>query len=148
LAFAAELDRDLAALARVWQIGVTTTREVLQVQALSTCDPKRWRREAALRDTLRGRYNGVCADVEELSDRVVRASSIVESLNSRPRNYFYLRRQLGEDYLTLLQFFLDHCRYLRSEDTSRVGKSPAELLTGEPHAHRLDLLGYTRFSRN
>jgi len=58
LAFAAELDRDLAALARVWQIGVTTTREVLQVQALSTCDPKRWRREAALRETLRGRYPG------------------------------------------------------------------------------------------
>ena len=118
------------------------------MQALSTCDPKRWRREAALRETLRGRYHGVCADVEELSDRVVRASSIVEGLNSRPRNYFYLRRQLGEDYLTLLQFFLNHRRYLRSEDTSRVGKSPAELLTGEPHAHWLDLLGYTRFSRN
>ena len=52
------------------------------------------------------------------------------------------------DYLTLLQFFLNHRRYLRSEDPSRVGKSPAELLTGEPHAHWLELLGYTRFSRN
>jgi transposase-like protein len=148
LAFAAKLDRDLAALAQEWQIGVTTAREVLQVQALPTCDPKRWRREAALRETLRRRYHGVCADVEELSDRVVRASSIVENLNSRLRNYFFLRRQLGEDYLTLLQFFLNHRRYLRSEDPSRVGKSPAELLTGEPHAHWLDLLGYTRFSRN
>ena len=49
------------------------------------------------------------------------------------------------DYLTLLQFFLNHRRYLRSEDPSRVGKSPAELLTGEPHAHWLELLGYTRF---
>ncbi len=26
-------------------------------------------------------------------------------------------------------------------DYSRVGKSPAELLTGEPHAHWLELLG-------
>ena len=95
-----------------------------------------------------GRYHGVCADVLELSDRVVRASSLVENLNSRLCSYFFLRRQLGKDYLTLLQFFLNHRRYLSSEDPSRVGKSPAELLTGEPHAHWLELLGYTRFSRN
>ena len=102
LAFALELDRDLAALAQEWQISVTTAREVLQVQSLPTWDPKRWRREAALRATLRGRYHGVCADVQELSDRVVRASSLVENLNSRLRSYFFLRRQLGKDYLTLL----------------------------------------------
>ena len=89
----------------------------------------------------------MCADVQELSDRVVRASSLVENLNSRLRAYFFLRRQLGNDYLTLLQFFLNHRRYLRSEDPSRVGKSPAELLTGQPHAHWLDFLGYTRFSQ-
>ena len=83
LAFAVELDRELAALAQEWQIGVTTAREVLQVQSLPTWDPQRWRREAALRATLRGRYHGVCADVQELSDRVVRASSLVENLNSR-----------------------------------------------------------------
>ena len=148
LAFAVQLDRELAALAQEWQISVTTAREVLQVQSLPTWDPKRWRREAALRETLRGRYHGVCADVQELSDRVVRASSLVENLNSRLRAYFFLRRQLGKDYLTLLQFFLNHRWYLRSEDPSRVGKSPAELLTGEPHAHWLELLGYTRFSRN
>ncbi len=46
-----------------------------------------------------------------------------------------------------VQFFLNHRRYLRSEDPSRVGKSPAELLTSEPHAHWLELLGCTRFSR-
>ena len=53
LAFAVELDRELAALAQEWQISVTTAREVLQVQSLPTWDPKRWRREAALRATLR-----------------------------------------------------------------------------------------------
>jgi hypothetical protein len=148
LAFAEQLDRDLAALAQEWQISVITAREVLQVQSLPTWDPKRWRREAALRETLRGRYYGVCADVQELSDQVVRASSMVENLNSRLRTYFFLRRQLGPDYLTLLQFFLNHRRYMRSEDPNRVGKSPAELLTGEPHAHWLELLGYTRFARS
>jgi hypothetical protein len=148
LAFAVDLDRDLTTLAQEWQISITTAREVLQVQSLPTWDPNRWRREAALRQTLRGRYHGVCADVQELSHQVVRASSLVENLNSRLRTYFFLRRQLGKDYLTLLQFFLNHRRYLRSEDPGRVGKSPAELLTGEPHAHWLELLGYTRFARS
>lgn len=147
LAFALELDRELEALAQRWQIGVTTARTIMQMQALPTWDATRWKLEAALRETLRGRYHGVCADVQKLSDGVVRASSLVENLNSRLRSYFFLRRQLGKDYLTLLQFFLNHRRYMRSEEPSRVGKSPAELLTGEPHAHWLELLGYTRFSQ-
>jgi hypothetical protein len=148
LAFAVELDRDLTALARQWRIGVATARDVLEVHVLPACDPRRGRRETALRATLRGRYHGVCTEVEELSARVVRASSLVENLNSRLRNYFFLRRHLGEDYLVLLQFFLNHRRYLRSEAPGRVGKSPTELLTGEPHRHWLELLGYARFVRN
>lgn len=147
LAFTAQLDRDLENLAQDWQISTATVREVLEVQYLPSRDPKRWPRVAALRETLRGRYHEVCAEVRRLSDQVVRASSLVENLNSRLRTYFFLRRQLGKDYLTLLQFFLNHRRYMRSEDPSRVGKSPAELLTGEQHAHWLELLGYIRFSR-
>jgi DDE_Tnp_1-associated len=83
LAFTAQLDRDLTNLAQDWQISVATAREVLQVQYLPTWDSKRWPRVAALRETLRGRYHGVCAAVWELSDRVVRASSMVENLNRR-----------------------------------------------------------------
>jgi hypothetical protein len=148
LAFTAKLDDDLSALAQDWELSVTTVREMLQLQTLSTSDPRRWRREAALRELLRGRYYGVYADVQELSERVVRASSLVENLNSRLRNYFFLWRQLGKDSLTLLRFFLNHRRYVRSQSHNRVGKSPAELLTGQPHPHWLYLLGYERFSRN
>ena len=59
LAFAEELDCELAALAQEWQIRVTTEREILQVKSMPTWEPKRWRREAALSATLRGRYHGV-----------------------------------------------------------------------------------------
>ena len=148
LAFTVQLDRDLENLAQDWQIGTATVREVLEVQYLPAWDPKRRSRVATLRVTLRGRYHGVCTDVRELSDRVVRASSLVENLNSRLRSYFFLRRQLGKDYLTLLQFFLNHRRYLRSEDPTRVDKSPAGLLTGERHAHWLELLGFTQFTQD
>jgi len=72
---------------------------------------------------------------------------VVENLNSRLRNYFFLRRHLGPDYLALLQFFLNHRRLERSDHPERVGKTPAELLTGQAHPHWLEMLGYTRFSR-
>ena len=73
---------------------------------------------------------------------------MVENLNSRLRSYFFLRRQLGPDYLQLLQFFLNHRRFLRSEHADRVGQSPAELLTGQEHAHWLELLGLPDPLRN
>jgi len=79
---------------------------------------------------------------------VVRASSVIENVNSRLRGYFFLRRELGADYLSLLQFFLNHRRLLRSEHAERADQSPAELLTGAAHAHWLELLGFSRFVRN
>jgi hypothetical protein len=75
------------------------------------------------------------------SDQVVRVSSLVENLISRLRSDFLLRRPLGSDDLTLLQFLLNRCRYPRSEDPNRIGKRPAELLIGEPHAHWQAFLG-------
>ena len=147
LAFAAQLDRDLAALAAEHQVPVTLARETLQVQALSVHDVQRGLREAALWRALAGRYQPLRAAITVLQQRVVRASSVVENLNSRLRNYFTLRRHLGVDYLKLLQFFLNHRRFLRSEHPERVDRSPTELLTGQPHAHWLELLGYRRFRR-
>jgi hypothetical protein len=54
-----------------------------------------------------------------------RSSALVENLNSRLRNYFVLRSQLGGSYPGLLQFFLNHRRFLRSRRTERAGKSAA-----------------------
>ena len=67
--------------------------------------------------------------------------------NSRLRNYFFLRRSLGGNYLSTLQFFLNHRRFTRSRVSERVAKSPTELLTGQPHSHWLELLGFERFQR-
>jgi hypothetical protein len=147
LSFVAGLDGELAAVALECEVPVGLVREVLQVQALSPHDVRRGPREAALVQELRGRYHLVREAVAAVAAAVVRASSVVENLNSRLRNYFFLRRQLGPDYLSLLQFFLNHRRFLRSERPERAGKSPAELLTGQGHGHWLELLGYTRFVR-
>ena len=148
LAFAAQLDQDLANLATEFEVPVTSVRELLDLQALDERRPQRWQKEAALRQQLRHQFYHLQQAVRDLAEHVVRASSVIENINSRLRAYFFLRRQLGSAYLVLLQFFLNHRRFLRSEHPERVGKSPAELLTSETHPHWLEMLGYTRFSQN
>lgn len=147
LAFAARLDEDLAALAPACAVPVALAREALQVHLLGGADRRRGPREEALWRALGERYYRLAQAVAAVAAAVVRASSVVENLNSRLRSYFFLRREVGSDYLTLLQFFLNHRRFVRSARAERVGKSPAELLRGQPHAHWLELLGYQRFVR-
>src|SRR6202023_2443815 len=141
LAFAQQLDTDLGAVAADFQVPVAVARAVLHVHEMDVRDARRWPREAALRQQLRGRFYELSEAVAAVARGTVRASSVVENLNSRLRNYFFLRRHLGPDYLHLLQFFLNHRRFLRSEHPERVDRSPAELLTGHGHAHWLELLG-------
>jgi transposase-like protein len=148
LAFAKGLDDDLARLASEFQCPAELLRGVLQMLSRGECNPRRWEEETVLRHQLRGRFHEVCEAVAELEAKAVRASSLVENLNSRLRSYFFLRRQLGAHYLSLLQFFLNHRRFERSDRPERVGRSPAELLTGQPHPHWLSLLGFERFQRS
>jgi hypothetical protein len=148
LAFAAQLDRDLEALAEQFAVRVSWVRSLFNVQTLSADQPQRWQREAPWRQQLGARYWPLSQALQALRQDTVRASSMVENLNSRLRSYFFLRRHLGNDYLALLQFFLNHRRLARSAQEERVEHSPAEVLTGQRHAHWLELLGYQRFSRN
>ena len=122
-------------------------RRLLRTLSRDERDPRRWAEEAVVRKQLRGRFHAVQLAVAALAEETVRASSLVENLNSRLRRYFFLRRNLGPDYLALLQFFLNHRRLERSDRPERVGKTPVELLTGQSHPHWVEMLGYTRFRR-
>jgi hypothetical protein len=148
LAFAKQLDQDLRGLAEEYAVPEAVVEEVRQMLSLASSRPERWQWEQALWQRWGSRYGVLREAVAALLGQVVRASSVIENLNSRLRSYFFLRRHLGEDYLALLQFFLNHRRFVRSEHPERVGKSPTELLTGQSHPHWLELLGYTPFSRN
>jgi hypothetical protein len=148
LAFADQLDRDLAALAEQFEVEPSLVRDVLQHQMGNWNDPGYWQRQTQLHQRSRGRFYELQKAVRQLHRRTVRASSVIENLNSRLRTYFFLRRHLGPDYLQLLQFYLNHRPFPRSDRPERKGKSPRELLTGQEHPHWLELLGYTRFQRN
>ena len=121
LAFAKELDENLDRLASEFQCSSELLRGVLQLLSRDECDSRRYKEEAVLRQQLRGRFFEVCEAVDELRRRTIRASSLVENLNSRLRGYFFLRRHLDNNYLALLQFFLNHRRFLRAIAPSVLG---------------------------
>jgi hypothetical protein len=147
LCFANRLEIDLQGLAYAYDVDIFWIREILALQALSSYNNMYWKRADKLWKRLGDCFYGIQEAVKDLMEQTVRASSIVENINSRLRNYFFLRKTLGQGYLELLRFFFNHRRFLRSVRSERVGLSPAELLRCEKHAHWLELLGYAVFRR-
>ena len=145
LSFAERLDADLRALADRHGVEEGLAREALAVGEMDDARPSKWRREKELWSRLGSRYPALREDAAALAGRVVRASSAVENLNSRLRSYFFLRKQLGQGYLGLLRFYLNHKKAERSGRAERKGKSAAELLGGQEHPHWLEMLGHQRF---
>jgi len=147
LAFAQELDTRLAHLAEETHVAPHLIRELFDLQGQPYTDSTRGQTEASLRRKLGDTFYPLHQRILQIIADTPRASSVVENLNSRLRNYFFLRKHIGNDYLELLRFFLNHRRFLRSEYPQRTGKSPKEILTGETHPHWLSLLGFQQFKR-
>jgi hypothetical protein len=148
LAFAGVLEERFEELAARFGVPRFLVQAVAENEGRDDSAPAFWQHQARLYHYLGGRLEALTTAVREVFAETPRASSLVENLNSRLRTYFFLRRQIGDDYLELLRFYLNHRRFPRSERPERVGRSPAELLTGRPHAHWLELLGFQRFQRN
>ena len=134
-------------IAQEFKVPLLDVLAVYQLKGLPSSSQKRCEREAVLKTQLGPKFYWIESLVDKVLEDTVRANSLVENLNSRLRTYFTLRRELGNEYLEFLQFFLNHRRFMRSECKERVGKSPRELLTGEKHKHWLEMLGFELFKQ-
>ena len=130
LAFAGVLDQKLAAIAIRFELPLLAVRDVCLLHRKHKTSNAYWEHWNQLHNKLSNKFYGVMEAVELALKETPRASSMVENLNSRLRNYFFLRRNLGDSYLSLLQYFLNHRCFIRSRVPERVGKSPKQLLTG------------------
>ena len=88
------------------------------------------------------RYNEIHEKWNHMLKQIVRASSIVECINSLIRPYLFLKRVVPGKFLDLLQFYFNTRKYKRSRIKERIGKSPVELLTGKSFENPLSILGY------
>jgi hypothetical protein len=141
LAFAGVLDAKLADIAQAHGIAEPLVREACVLHRLPSTSSTYWQGWNRLRAKLRGKFQTLFDAVSQAMAQTPRTSSLVEKINSRLRNYFTLRRHLGSSYLGLLQFLLNHRRFIRSRRDERYGRSPRELMTGQGHPHWLTLLG-------
>lgn len=147
LAFAAEIDAKLIAGAHELGVHPADLRQLFNIRANERTSETSAGRDQPLKKQLGEKFDAADQAALKIIADVVRASSVIENINSRLRCYFFLRRQIGPGYLDLLRFFLNHRRFMRSEHPERVDKSPSELLSGEPHPHWLELLGFVMFKR-
>ena len=98
--------------------------------------------EAEIGRSLGCRYDAINQKFKAILNKTVRASSIVECINSLIRPYLFLKKVVPDKFLDLLQFYFNTRKYRRSRKSERVGKSPVELLTGMQYPSVLALLGY------
>jgi hypothetical protein len=129
------------------EVSLNDVLAVYRLKGLPSSSQKRWQQYAALRARLGQKFYWIELMVAEVLNNTFRANSLVENLNSRLRTYFTLRRELGNEYLDFLQFFLNHRRFMRSHYAERLNKSPTELMTGQTHAHWLEMLGFELFKQ-
>ncbi len=140
LAFAGVPDDKLADIAQANAIAEPIVREACLLHRLPSTSSANWQGWNQLRATMGGKFHSLFDAITQAMTQTRRSSSLVENLNSRLRTYFTLRRHLGNSYLDLLQFFLSHRRFMRSQPAERNGKSPRELMTVSGHPHWLTLL--------
>jgi len=141
LAFAGVLDTKLIAIAQAHAIAEPVVREACLLHRLPSTSAAYWQGWNQLRAKLGSKFHTLFEAVSQAMAQTPRSSSLVENLNSRLRNYFTLRRHLGNSYLDLLRFFLNHRRFMRSQCAERQGKTPRAVMTGQDHPHWLTLLG-------
>ena len=147
LRFATRLDQGLQTIAVQHRLPLASVRERLALQRLSPTTQTYWAPATRLQQQLRGQFDATHTAIRAFATRRHRARALVENFKGRRRSYCFLRRQLGPSDLDLLRFFFNHHPFQRSQQAKRVGKTPAELLTGQSHPHWLELLGFTRFTR-
>lgn len=147
LHFAKKIDVELETLAKELDVDNYIVRKMYELQGMPKQEASYYHLMEYLRQQLRWKFHMVEEAVNSMLDSVVRASSAVENFNSRLRNYFFLRKNVGSNYLVLLRFFLNHRKFLASESSSRKGRSPAEIMLKKEQKHWLEQLGYTPFKQ-
>ena len=105
LAFAGVLDDKLRTIARPHQLPEHLVRAACVLHRKPSTSPAYWQGWNRLRPRMGAQFHAVFGAVAQAMAQTPRSSALVENLNSRLRNYFTLRRQLGGSYLDLLQFF-------------------------------------------
>jgi hypothetical protein len=147
LAFADVLNDKFSHIAKQFSLSLEMIWAMCELQRCKQSGDNYAIRSLPLQNQLGEKYDEIEDAVIAVMNTTEKTSSMVENLNSRISPYFFLRKEIGNGYLHLLQFYLNHTPFLRSEDPNRIKKSPTEILTNQAHDHWLELIGFKLFKR-
>ena len=102
LASAKDIDSELEQLSVNHDVDTYSVKQVFELQGISTKTVTYWEKTTILHHKIGKCFYHLLKDIEKLIKSTVRSSSIVENLNSRLRNHFFLRKTLG---LIIWNFF-------------------------------------------
>src|SRR5208337_4147008 len=95
LAFAGVLEEAFTALAGQFAVPPGWVQQLCQLEALDPNGAAYWQERGPLLAQLGAKFLPLQQAVRTVLTDTIRASSLVENLNSRLRHYFFLRRELG-----------------------------------------------------
>jgi hypothetical protein len=144
LSFVTNMDKQFAKVALENKVSKQTIWDICQLMRYGYNNPKYHDLEVKIRLQLKNNYFKIYSAVREIINNTVRSSSAVENLNSRIRPYYELRKRMGQDFLELLRFYLNHSVLQGSDHVLRKGKTPVEIMTGKKHLYWLEMLGIKR----
>jgi len=145
LAFVDVLNEKFEYLSQKYDVPLNLIWDICELQRYSQECNTYYEKAAPLRKVLKHKFHTLQSDVVEAMNSTPKASSSAENLHSRLSGYFFLRKKIGNKYVELLRFYLNHSPFLQSAKPERVNKTAAELLAGQPHPNWLEMLGYQRF---
>lgn len=147
LAFTIVLENKFIVIAKNNQCSINILWKVAELQRCKEGSMKYAVRSLPLHDELGDNFYEVEEAVVEALDSTERTSSMAENLHSRISPYLLIRRQVGNGFLGLLRFFLNHEELERSAKSYREKKTPCQILTGKSHPHWIEMLGLQLFKR-
>ncbi|MBT5530752.1 MAG: hypothetical protein HOK35_16465 [Cytophagia bacterium] len=147
LAFAARMEVQFQALADEYKCSLSDIWKTCELQRYSYENTKYHYTVSELYKVFGDKLYHLLEKVKFIMNSISASSSLVENFNSRLSGRFFIHRYIGNGYLDLLRFYLNHVPFLRSSREHRKGKTPAQLMMGKEHPHWLDLLGLAPFTR-
>jgi hypothetical protein len=148
LSFVDVLDKKFKIISEQLNCPLNIVWEMCELQRCNQGSDRYAVRSLPLEDKLGDCFDAIEDAVLNALDTTERTSSMAENLHSRISPYLFLRREIGNGFLNLLRFFLNHTPFERSAHSDREGKTPTEILTGKSHPHWLEMLGFEFFKQS
>ena len=147
LAYVDVLHEKFKVIAKQLSVNIQQVWDVCQLQRYNILGDNYHIQSSTLEGELGDQFDTIEDEVILAMESTERTSSMIENQHSRIRPYLNAFQNVSNKYLSLLRFYLNHTPFLRSVRSHRENKTPWEILSGNQHAHWIEMLGYTRFKR-